>query len=141
MTAAWSVLTELHRNSYSHLARRTLRLKVCSMIASNAAELTNPLRTYSRHVVHVLCPDCSWLRALELVLVNGLSESETELPEKSRFDQVRVGASLGRVNLAKTPFRAVGSSELSWRLIRRGFKPRRYPVALIFQYPIAEAFK
>jgi len=31
------------------------------MIASNAAGLTNPIRTYSRHVAHVLCPDCSWI--------------------------------------------------------------------------------
>jgi hypothetical protein len=26
------------------------------------------------------------------------------VPEKSGFDQVRIGASLGRVNLAKSPF-------------------------------------
>jgi hypothetical protein len=49
-----------------------------------------------------------------------------------------------RDELAEIPcpvFRAVGSSELPGRFIRGSSEPKRYPVALIFQYPIAEALK
>jgi hypothetical protein len=45
------------------------------------------------------------------------------------------------VNRNALIFRAVGSSELHGRFIRGSSEPKRYPVALIFQYPIVEALK
>jgi len=38
-------------------------------------------------------------------------------------------------------FRAVGSSALCGRFVGRSSEPRRYLVAMIFQYPITEGFK